>query len=86
MDVQDVQSAHLGNFRDSGNIVFRVSDALDIDRFRLVINSLFELPGVIPMDKLDPDSIFLERDCGPSLHKSTPCMDGRHRPLNWLYV
>lgn len=79
MDVRDVQSAHLGELWYRSNIVFRVTDTLDIDRFRLFVNGRFKILGVISVDKLDADPIFLERHCKLSV-SNTPCtVDGRLR-------
>ena len=57
------QSAHLGELWYRGNIVFWVTDTLDKDAFRLVIDGRGKLRKVVSVDELDADAIFLERHC-----------------------
>lgn len=58
-----VRFACLCELWNRGDVVLGVTDALDVDRFRLVVDGCFKILGVVSIDELDADAIFLERHC-----------------------
>lgn len=54
---------YFGELRYRCDIIFRITDALDKDRLRLVINGGGEFCGAVAIDELDTNAIFLEGDC-----------------------
>ena len=51
---------YLGELRYWGNIVLGVTDTLDVDRLRLVINGCGKVLWIIAVDKLDTDTELLQ--------------------------
>ena len=59
----DLQATHLGELWYRGNVILRVTDALDKDRFRLVIDGFGKVCRVVSVDELDADIVIFKGDC-----------------------
>lgn len=57
-------STYLGKFRNGGDIVLGIPDALDIDGLGIGINGLRKVLGLVRKHELNADAELLEEDCG----------------------
>lgn len=58
------EGTDLGNFSDVWNVVFRVSDGLEVDTFGLLVDCIPKFFWVIGFNPLHTNAEFLEEYCG----------------------
>lgn len=54
---------YLRELRERSDVVLRVSDALDVDSLRLIVDGSGEIRGVVAVDELHGDAETLQKDC-----------------------